>query len=216
VSAVSGLETLDEGVEHARHLKLAVSDSGTASAGLVADLRARLPAARREVVHRYGGLVRTILIRLLGSGDSDRADRQDLLQDVFLRVFEGIDQLERPEALKAWVSRIAVFVAREHIRRLRRRRWLLFFGDPPDAPAPATAGEGLREAVRCVYALLARLPVDERLVLALHTFEGMELQEIAPMCGLSYATARRRLKSARSRFTKLARPCEALTPWMDQ
>jgi RNA polymerase sigma-70 factor (ECF subfamily) len=202
-------------VEPARHLKLAVSDDAAANAALVADLRARHPGARRELVRRFGGLVRTILVRLLGAGESERADRQDLLQDVFLRAFEGVDQLERPEALRAWLSRIAVFVAREHIRRMRRRRWLSFFGDPPDAPAPGTAGEGVREAVRCVYALLARMPVDERMVLALHAFEGMELQEIAPLCGLSYATARRRLKSARLRFARLARPCEALDPWMN-
>lgn len=212
LSAVPGLESLDEAVEHARHLRLTAADDTTADADLVAGLRARLPSARREVVRRFGGLVRTILIRVLGAGDTERVD---LLHDVFVRVFEGIATLERPDALKAWIGRIAVFVAREHMRRNRRRRWLSFFDDPPDAPSPAVAGEGVREAVRCVYALLARMPVDERLVLALHAFEGMELQEIAPLCGLSYATTRRRLKSARRRFAKLARPCEALHAWMD-
>ncbi|HXI54589.1 MAG TPA: sigma-70 family RNA polymerase sigma factor, partial [Polyangia bacterium] len=164
----------------------ATPDDGAHSAALVADLRARSPEARRALVRQYGGFVRTILIRLLGAGDPERAD---LLQDVFLRVFEGIDSLQRPEALQAWLARIAVFVAREHIRRQRRRRWLVFFAEPPDTPAPGAPNEGTREAVRCVYALLDRLPVDERLVLALHAFEGMELREIAPMCGLSYATA---------------------------
>jgi RNA polymerase sigma-70 factor (ECF subfamily) len=164
------------------------------------------------LVRRYGGLVSTILVRLLGASDSSQAD---LLQDVFLRAFEGIDQLEHPDALKSWISGIAVFVAREHIRRARHRRWLSFSADPPDSPALNSANEGVREAVRCVYALLERMPVDERLVLALHTFEGMELQEIAPLCGLSYATARRRLKSARRRFAKLARRCESLIPWMN-
>jgi RNA polymerase sigma-70 factor (ECF subfamily) len=210
---VNGPGSLEEGLNRAVNLKLtAEPDDDRTDAGLVAGLSARTPGARREVVRRYGGHVRAILVRLLGGGDPERAD---LLQEVFLRVFEGIDQLDQPEKFKAWLSRITVFVAREHIRRVRRRRWMTFFGDPPDTASPSTAGEGVREAIRCVYAALEAMPIDERLVLALFTFHGMELREIAPMCGMSYATARRRLASGRRRFSKLAGRYEALEPWLN-
>lgn len=211
------LESLDGGLDRSAHLRLAISPD-THGADVALDvalaegLRARSPGARRDVVRRYGGHVRAILLRLLGGDDQERAD---LLQEVFLRVFEGIDQLDAPESFKGWISRITVFVAREHIRRVRRRRWITLFSDPPDIPSPSTPGEGVREAVRCVYAALERMPVDERVVLALFTLHGLDLREIAPMCGMSYATARRRLASARRRFSKLAARYEALGPWLN-
>jgi RNA polymerase sigma-70 factor (ECF subfamily) len=207
-------ESLDQRLNQAGHLKLAAEpDDPGADALLVAGLRARSPGARREVVRRHGGHVRAILVRLLGGGDPERGD---LLQEVFLRVFEGIDQLDAPDRFKAWLSRITVFVAREHIRRVRRRRWMTFFGgEPPETASPSTAGEGVREAVRCVYAVLEAMPIDERLVLTLFTFHGMELREIAPMCEMSYATARRRLASGRRRFSKQAARYEALEPWLN-
>jgi RNA polymerase sigma-70 factor (ECF subfamily) len=213
VSAGPWLGLLDSTLDRATNLKVArASDGPTTDVDLVVALRTRAAGARRDVVHRYGGHVRAILVRLLGADDTERAD---LLQDVFVRVFEGIDHLESAESFKAWLSRITVFVAREHIRRKRRWRWMMPFGDPPDTPS-ATAGESTREAVRCVYAALDRLPVDERLVFALHLVQGLELGEIAPMCGMSYATARRRLARARRRFTKQAARFEALHPWIGQ
>jgi RNA polymerase sigma-70 factor (ECF subfamily) len=66
-----------------------------------------------------------------------------------------------------------------------------------------------------VYAALNAMPVDERLVFTLHNLHGLELRDAAPMCGLSYATARRRLNSAQQRFLKLAGRYEALRPWME-
>jgi RNA polymerase sigma-70 factor (ECF subfamily) len=213
VSAVDRLRSLEDGLERAGHLRLAARPEGPeGDAALVAGVRTHAAGARRDVVRQYGGLVRAILIRLLGVGEPERAD---LIQEVFLRVFSSIDGLEQPEAFKAWISRMTVFVAREHIRRKRRWRWFTLFGDPPDAPSP-TAGEGVREAVRCVYAALDAMPVDERLIFTLHILHGLDLREAAPMCGLSYATARRRLASGQQRFLKLAGRYEALLPWMGQ
>src|SRR5436190_2136067 len=107
---------LKRSLDRSANLQLAPDrDHDDGAMALVAGLRAGSPGARRDVVRAYGGHVRAILVRLLGAHEQERSD---LLQDVFLRVFEGIDRLETPEALKAWLSRITVFVAREHIRRL--------------------------------------------------------------------------------------------------
>ncbi|HEY0712617.1 MAG TPA: sigma-70 family RNA polymerase sigma factor, partial [Polyangia bacterium] len=149
VSAVDALRSLDPDLERAAQLKVAHRDDGPGGdAALVARLRAHVAGARRDVVRLYGGSVRAILIRVLGANDPERAD---LMQEVFLRVFAGLDTLDDPQAFRAWVSRIAVLVAREHIRRRQRQRWFMRFGEPPDVPA-AIAGEGVREAVRSVYA----------------------------------------------------------------
>jgi RNA polymerase sigma-70 factor, ECF subfamily len=180
-------------------------------ARLVAGLRGREPWAAAALVERYGAAVRRVLLRVLGTNDSEAAD---LLQEVFVAAWEGIGRLEDPHALGAWLTRIAVFTARGAIRRRQRRRWLTFFGDVPEPEAP-WAGPDLREAARCVYRVFERMPVDERLPFALRVLDGMGLEETAAACGMSLATVRRRLARAERRFFKLAREYEALAPWME-
>jgi RNA polymerase sigma-70 factor (ECF subfamily) len=179
---------------------------------LAAGLRAGEPWATSALVQRHGDHVRRVLARVLGADDSELGD---LLQEVFTQAWQAARKLEDPRALKAWLTRIAVFTARGAIRRRRRRRWLAFLGDVPEREA-AWAGADLREAAQCVYRIFDHMPVDERIPFALRMVEGMDLEAIAAASGMSVATVRRRLVSAERRFFLLARRCEALGPWLEE
>jgi len=50
------------------------------------------------------------------------ADAEDLCQEVFLRCFQGRDQLQRATRIRPWLFGIARNVLREHVRKLQRRR----------------------------------------------------------------------------------------------
>ena len=109
-----------------------------------------------------------------------------------------------------------MFTARKAIRRRRRKRWLTFFADVPEPAAGAPwAGPELQEAARCVYRILERIPVDERIPFSLRMLEDLDLEATARACGMSLATVRRRLVRAERRFFKLARQYEALAPWLE-
>jgi RNA polymerase sigma-70 factor (ECF subfamily) len=139
----------------ARVLRIVPSRGGD-DADLVAALRAREAWAAAALVARHADHVRRILMRVLGGDD----EQSDLAQEVFTRALAGIDRLDDPGAIRGWLTNIAVFTAREAIRRRRRRRWLLPFGDRPPEVAAAWADPGLREAARCVYRVLAEMPVE--------------------------------------------------------
>jgi RNA polymerase sigma-70 factor, ECF subfamily len=178
---------------------------------LVEALRAGAPRATAALIERYGPHLRRVLFRVLGTHDSEC---QEALQEVVTRAWEGIDRLEEPRALKAWLTRIAIFTARGLLRRKRRRRWLVFFEDVPE-PETSWAGPELQEAARCVYRIFERIPTDERIPFALRMLEGLDLEATADACGMSVATVRRRLVRAERRFFKLARQYEALGPWLE-
>jgi RNA polymerase sigma-70 factor (ECF subfamily) len=182
---------------------------------LVGCLRAGTPRATSDLVERYGNHVRRVLFRVLGAEDSESGD---LFQEVITHAWERIDQLADPRALKAWLTQIAVFTARKAIRRRRRRRWLTFFADVPEPTGGAMAswaGPDLQEAARCVYRILERIPVDERIPFSLRMLEDLDLEATARACGMSVATVRRRLVKAERRFFKMARQYEALGPWLE-
>jgi RNA polymerase sigma-70 factor, ECF subfamily len=181
-------------------------------AALVAALTSEDPSARAEVFDRYGPHVQRVLARVLGH-DSELAD---LLHEVFVRALAQIDRLDDPSALKAWLTSIAVFTAREHIRRRVRGRWLRFFAseDLPEVPFVA-AGEEIRESLRSTYAVLDRLGVDDRIAFSLRFIEGLELGEVAAACCVSLNTIKRRLARAEKRFVGLARREPSLREWLE-
>ena len=171
------------------------------------------PAARAELFDRHASHAQRVLARVLGHD----AELADLLHEVFARVLAQIESLEDPAALKWWLTTIAVFTAREHIRRRMRGRWLRFFAseDLPDLPV-AGADEEVRESLRRTYAVLDRLGVDDRIAFSLRFIEGLDFAEVAAACGVSLNTIKRRLARAEKRFVALARREPALHDWLER
>jgi RNA polymerase sigma-70 factor, ECF subfamily len=169
--------------------------------------------AERALLAQYAGHVERILTRILGG----RSDLDDLVQDVFLRAFERVEDLREPRALRGWLSSIAVFVAREAIRKKQRRRWLLFLPpeEVPELEVPEASPEA-RAALRAFYEIVGRLDADARIAFTLRFVEDMDLTEIADACGVSLATIKRRIKSAEAEFFARGKGNEALADWFEE
>jgi len=179
-------------------------------AALSRALQAGEPWAGAALFDRYAVHVRRVLVRVMGP-DPEIAD---LLQDVFVAALASIDRLSDPGALKAWLTRTAIFMARGRIRRRTRWRFLRFMGfdELPEPPAPEVDPEQ-RQALAAVYRLLAQLPINDRIVFALRVLDGMELAEVARVCGISVATVKRRVLNAERRFMALLPSEPALRDW---
>jgi RNA polymerase sigma-70 factor (ECF subfamily) len=67
-----------------------------------------------------------------------------------------------------------------------------------------------------VYAVLNRMPADDRIAFALRYIDGMELTEVAAACSVSLATVKRRLRRSEARFLKAARSHTLLEKWVEE
>lgn len=185
-------------------------DDGTA---VLEALRAKDPAAATALFDRYGEHVERVLARVLGVD----SELQDLLHEVFVRALAGVSDVREAAMLKSWLTSIAVFTARDCIRRRSRRRWLKFlpWSDVPEQVSPPfdfTANEVLR----ATYSLLERLPADERIAFSLRFIDGMELTETANACHVSLATIKRRLARAEARLRASAKEHPAVAEWLEE
>ena len=182
-------------------------------ARLLRALRANHARAPGVFFERFSPHVERVLTRILGSD----ADVPAIVNEAFFRALERIGRLEDADALKRWLTAIAVNVAREHIRSRRRRGWLRFVGadDMPDPPAPSASPE-TAEAVRRLYAAFDAMPADERIALALRFVDGMELTEVAEACDVSLATIKRTLARSESRFVAISRRDPVLGEWLER
>ena len=172
-------------------------------AALVAALQQRRPGAAALLFERYGSYVERLVVRVIGLD----AEVPDMINEVFARAFERLDQVNDPAALKGWLGSIAIFTTRGFIRdRRSRRRFLGFFSpdDLPDVPAITTPAE-VSQALARTYQLLGSLPAEERIAFALRFMDGMGLAEVAEMMGVSIGTVKRRLARAQARFSNAAK-----------
>ena len=81
-----------------------------------------------ETWHRFAPMVLLTAERSLGS----RAEAEDVVQEVFCRVFRKANTLRDPDRLRSFVYSVAVRVLKAELRRRKVRGWFPFF--PPEAP----------------------------------------------------------------------------------
>ena len=155
--------------------------------------------AHREIWYRFAPMVFALLRRSLGS----RHDQEDLLQEVFMRVFRRLQSLQNPAALRSFVYSFAIRVVSEELRRhrIRSRLAAIFLGPAVEPSVPAVDFES-RELLHRIQAALDNLPGRKRAVFVLRRFDGMELAEIAANLDLSLATVKRDLEKANRHIAK--------------
>ena len=171
-----------------------VDDTSLARAGMIGQ-----PWAHREIWYRYAPMVFALLRRSLGA----RFDQEDLLQEVFLRVFERLQTLQNPAALRSFVYSFAIRIVSEELRRHRIRSRLasMFLGPAAEPSMPPVDFES-RELLGRIQAALDRMPDRKRAVFVLRRFDGMELAEIATNLDLSLATVKRDLEKANRHISR--------------
>lgn len=152
-------------------------------------------SALLELFERYERRLLYYLRRIA----SPPLDAEDVLQDVWLTVIRKVAALDRPEAFKSWLYRIA------HNRAISRRRAQRetasldeLNGEELSSPeSEETEGSFAGYEPSDVHAGLERLSPDHREVLTLRFLEDLSYQEIADVVGASLGTVRSRLHYAK-------------------
>lgn len=186
-------------------------------ADLIARCRAHERAAHDELYHRFRRQVAANLYRVLG----DRSDLDDLVQEVFVIAFRGLERFRGDARLSTWLYRICVNVALGRIRTRKRKPPAIGVADL-DAAAidpslterpemPDRALERQQDQAR-VYRALETLAPKKRIVLYLHEIEGLDLKEIAYLVDSNPVTVRTRLFYARREFYRAIAGDAALDP----
>ena len=123
----------------------------------------------------------------------DRDAAQDAVQEAALRAWTHRGELRDPDRVDAWFMRIVVNVCRAELERLARRPAAVGGEAVYEAAAGPGDPAGLRDEVgRAV----ARLTLDEQIVVALRFGRDLTVPQIAAQTGLREGTVKSRLHSA--------------------
>lgn len=166
-------------------------------------------AAFARLVERYQHRVFGFCARLLG----DRAEAEDLAQDVFLTVYRNAGEFRGDCAFSTWLFRIAKNQTLNRIKYLERRGRSARRADPESAderiarlvdPEATRADEAIadRQQARMVQEAIEELGEEHRAVVVLRDLEDLSYEEISEITGLPLGTVKSRIHRARSALAK--------------
>ena len=163
--------------------------------------RSNVQAARSGDRSAFDAIVRTEVdrvYRLALAITGNETDAADATQEAFLHAWRHVRELRDPDRFDAWLGRIVVNQARMVLRSRRRRlvREIAVSDVDTDTGRPPVPGVAMDDALE-LRGALARLPVDQRVLLALRHLEGRGMAEIAAILGIPEGTAKSRLFAAR-------------------
>jgi RNA polymerase sigma-70 factor (ECF subfamily) len=166
------------------------------------------------LVERYQTRLLNFIYRTIG----DRERGEDLVQEVFIRVYRHLHRFDRSKKFSTWVYTIASNLAKNELRNRSRNPLVFFqtikknwqdedrplqFEDATSRPDDLYRKRHLRELVE---AAVQQLPEHHRQVFVLRELEGKSYEEIADITGCNLGTVKSRLNRARTSFAALIEP----------
>ena len=173
---------------------------------LLRRLRDRDERAFRELVQEHRDRVFNITFRMLGN----RAEAEDVAQEVFISVFKYIDEFREESKFSTWLYRVAVNQCKNRIKYLARRH-----DRDRDELDETTQGNGVNGSIggalpsspsealqsaqmeKVLQEAIANLDEDQRIVVVLRDVEDLSIEEICEITGLPDGTVKSRLHRAR-------------------
>jgi RNA polymerase sigma-70 factor (ECF subfamily) len=142
-----------------------------------------------------------LLFRVAHSILRSRAEAEDVVQDVFVRVIERRRSLQWVCDMRVWLVRIAWNLALDRRRRIRPEQMDESFAESLAAgTAPADERICVAQRMKSVLCAMERLPKAERHVLLLSALEELGTAEMAEVLGKSESGVRALLFRARTRL----------------
>jgi RNA polymerase sigma-70 factor, ECF subfamily len=167
-----------------------------------------------ELVERYQTRLLNFIYRTIG----DRERAEDLVQEVFIRVYRHLHRFDQEKKFSTWIYTIASNLAKNELRNRSRNPLIFFqtikknwqdedrpleFEDTTTRPDDLYRKRHLRELVE---SSVEQLPEHHRQVFVLRELEGKSYEEIAEITGCNLGTVKSRLNRARNSFATIIEP----------
>lgn len=160
-----------------------------------------------ELVRFYRQDLLRVTYRFVGNYE----DAHDVLQQVFVKVYQNIDRWEPRAPFWSWLYRIAVNESLGYKKREKRRYEVVSpieetpYPDPTSAAPSPLDDVARREAGRRVLEAIERLPEMQRVTFVLRFREELSVKETAAVLGCAEGTVKANGYHAIRRLRKILR-----------
>ncbi|MFI5144223.1 MAG: RNA polymerase sigma factor [Ignavibacteria bacterium] len=141
------------------------------------------------------------------------SDAEDISQEVFTEIFLSVKFFRKESKLSTWIYRITITKSLDHIRRMRRRKRLVYyttlFGDKgellydaPDFVHPGIKAEN-KELANALFRAISKLPENQKIAFTLNKTESLNYGEIAEVMNISVSAVESLLFRAKKNLKKI-------------
>lgn len=153
--------------------------------------------AFERLVRQYEALVLHIVNPMIGN----LADREDLCQEIFIKVYQHLNGLEFRSRLSTWIGTIAWNACVNFLQKKRNVAVADLFAtdETPSSGSPPTPEDLLikKQEAKFLTSAIEQLPVVQKTVLLLFHHDDLSLEEIAQILGIPVNTVKSHLFRAR-------------------
>ncbi len=130
----------------------------------------------------------------------DKEMAKDVLQNVYLKIYDGKASFNERSRLKTWLFSVIKFTSVDFIRKYGRRVEKL---TEEHFQIPEAESNADRDKGNLFVGIMQSLSGQQREVLTLAFYHGLTLEEIAPLMRLSIGTVRTHYERGKENFKKL-------------
>jgi RNA polymerase sigma-70 factor (ECF subfamily) len=171
-----------------------MSERESTDSALIDRAQAGDEAGFRTLVERYEPQVAATVVGMLGPGE----EADDVGQETFVRFYQALGKFRGEAALGTYLTRIAMNLSLNAIKRRQRQRWRFWSLDDEQQAPPEPSFDGRDEQAAAergatVHAALDQLKPDFRAVVVLRMLEGYSTKETAALLEIAEGTVLSRL-----------------------
>jgi RNA polymerase sigma-70 factor (ECF subfamily) len=155
------------------------------------------------IVGKYRTMIAKVIVGMLGN----YADADDVGQETFLRFYRSMHQYKGDAALGTYLTRIAINLSLNELKRRGLRRWLSL-EEKHDSYHADDRSYHDKDNTELVEKALAQLDTKYRSVVILRIMQGFSTKETAEMLELPIGTVLSRLARAQDKLKQIIRKLE--------
>jgi RNA polymerase sigma-70 factor (ECF subfamily) len=155
--------------------------------------------AFETLYRRHSAAIFGLTLRML----QNRADAEDLVQEIFLQAYDRLSSFEGRAAFGTWLYRLGVNRCLDHLRSRGVKEQLR--SEPLTPALPGKAPSGNLRGLELERAI-AELPPSSRAAFLLHDVVGYDHREVGEILGIAVGTSKSLVHRARTRMRELVRP----------
>ena len=148
-----------------------------------------------------------VLLGFIKSKVNNHQDAEDILQNVFVKVATGVDDLNRKEKLQSWIYTIARNSIVDYYRSNTTQKSIAIEDDISESFSDDEYNDTTKGLDCCLINFVDQLPEEYRNVILDVEMNGLKQKDLTEKYGLAYSSIRSRVQRGRDKLKQLLLEC---------
>lgn len=146
------------------------------------------------------------LLKYIKHRVGDQFDAEDILQDVYVRIYKNIDSLKYLEKLESWIYNITKNAIIDYYRKKKDTPMDTTYFE--SKPTKDDSNNNMNDEIsRCIGKMIDELPKTQKEAIRQHDINGMKHKEISKQFNISVSSSKMRVLRGKAKLKEILLEC---------